>query len=266
VLPLAPMRAPSPLLVAALGIGLLQAPVGAQQQLQPPEPVPVGPPTDTTEVKGTLPFDLRGVWLLVAHGEMLTPGKFRNVVQLWSGEGEGEAFAFKLVHRELPAAIQGEIDEANRQLKPWNPSAEQLEELRRRLDRLEEADPWRFTRHDVTFFAPDHYAETGLRDEVALLEGSAFTIKVRHVYRPQPPGKGAQLMSDDAVYAVRATDTTVVQGDQNRVMLAAGFAPIPVAMKGPFWLHRLRAPGETGASGAGGWLLAAWEALTRGCR
>jgi hypothetical protein len=243
----------------------------AQDQQAPAEPIeaaPAGPPEDRTAVKGKPGVDLRGTWLMVSHGELRTPGKFRNTVELWTGEGEGEAFTFKLVHRDLPAEMRTQIDEANRHLKAWTPTAEQLEELRRSLDRLPETDPWRYVRHTAEFYDPDHYGEAGLRgDGLALLEGSRSAIKVQHVYRPQPPGKGAQVISDDALYAVRATDTTLIQGDHSRVVLAAGFAPIPVTFQGPFWFYRLRAPGETGGGdGVGARLLEVWNALTRGCR
>jgi hypothetical protein len=267
------MRSPCRLL-PALSVGavalvvcqLVAASLHAQDGQPPIDPD--APASEKTIVLGEPAVDLRGLWLLVANGELKSEGKFRNTVLLYRGDGEDHALTWRLAGRELPPAIQAEVDKANRKLQVWTPTSTQLEELGRTVDRLPTTDPKLYAQHEVKLVAADHFDDADVFIEPELREGSTALLRIQHTYRPQPVGSGAQVMSDQANYAIQRINGTVIEGQHIRVVLAAGFAPIPVASKGPYRLYRLRGPGEMPAESPTptSRLAALWDALTRGCK
>jgi hypothetical protein len=222
----------------------------------------LGPPTSATEVLGTPSLDLRGVWLVVSHGN-IAPGRVRNTIEMYDIESDDGGLKVDLVLRELPKPWKDALEVANKQLEEWSPSKEQVAELARTLDQLPPIDPKRYTRHAAKVVAPDHYADAEIEGALPT-DGSLVALKIQHAFRPRAANENeAQLMSDDALFVVSKAEPTQLEGDHVRMMLAAGFLPIPVKLQGPFVMYRLRGPGE--ASAGGGWLASLWDSLTRGC-
>jgi hypothetical protein len=204
------------------------------------------PPSSTTEVAGDLPVDLRGVWLIVGNGK-LPKGNFRNALELETIQQRDGKLEVHLLLRKLPQTLQDDLDQANRQLREWSPSPDQIAELARSLDRLEPLDPMRYQRHTVRLVARSQY-EAVLRPAlVALVRESMFAMEVEHVYRPHPidaQSREAQLMSDKAIYGVQRVEPTFLEGEHTRTILAAAIVPVPITTSGRFVMHRLRGPEE----------------------
>src|SRR5207249_12220832 len=95
-----------------------------------------------------------------------------------------------------------------------------------------------------------------------------FAMEFEHVYRPQAGASGLQLINDDAVYRVEKVEPALIEGQQGRTVLAAGFVPIPVATTGPFAMRRLRGPDAmpTAATSGSNRLTGFLGNLFRGCR
>jgi hypothetical protein len=209
---------------------------------------------------------LRGVWLLVADG--MVAGKIhRATVELYAIEEKGGRLDARLLLVALPKPIRDAIDDANRRQVAWQPSDPDLELLRRDLEDLEPVDPMRYVKHTVRLTGQDAFESILKPELLGTVEGAAFTLETEHDYRPNwsEERQGGQLITDRAILAVRKVDPLPLEGEQSRVIVAAGFAPVPVALKGPFWLYRLRAPGEAPAGGLGAAVRRVLHSLTRGC-
>lgn len=224
----------------------------------------------TTTVTGDISIDLRGVWLIAASGQIGTaPGSLRNFPELWLVQnGKDGQLDFQMLHREMPPGMNKSIEEAKKETRRWEPSADNLAELDRNLEQLKPADDNTYLRHEIKVASPDRYGDLTPQPSDAL-EQTAFALEIKHIFRPQPiAGQGhAQLMSDDTVYGVRKTDPTRLEGVNSRLFLAAGFVPIPVKVAGPFVMYRVRAPGAFPANpGLGARIATALGELFRGCR
>jgi hypothetical protein len=225
---------------------------------------PYGPPTQNTELLGQVPIDIRGTWVIVSHGG-LPSNRVRNTVEIYKidGEGNGTALDYQVV--KLPDDWKQGLDEANKAFKSFTPTDAQLAELARSVDRLEPGDTNAFIRHQAKIIAPSHFAEAEVGRSGISTENSVLALRIQHAYRPGPAKEGqAQLMSDEALFIVQKAEPTRLEGDHSRIVLAAGFLPIPVVTQGPFTMYRLRAPGEQPPASSA--LARIWDALTRGCK
>jgi hypothetical protein len=227
------------------------------------------PPTSTTEVLGTIPVDLRGLWLLVANGKVGDSPVVRNTVELYSIAQKDGALDVELLVRDLPKKLQDDIASADKASRPWTPTEADLKLLRREVDALEAGDPMRYVKHTTRLVAADRYAADLRAGTQSMVENSAFAIEIEHGYRPGPvEGQKAQLMADKALYAVEKSEPQRLEGEHLRNILAAGFVPVPINLSGPFTLYRLRAAGESAPPPQSFTArLAAWaETLFRGSR
>jgi hypothetical protein len=251
----------------------------AGQDAPPQQPAPqqeeeaedTGQPVTKTEVIGEVPVDLRGIWLLVTHGQVGTvEGKVRNGADLYAGRGSDGNMSFELYLRELPEDMRDAVKTANKTLTPWNPSDQQLAALGQKLDTLPPIDPERFLKHVVKVVGPSAYGTAFKGDVQTILADTQFALDLEHQYRPQAAkDQMAQLMLDKGILGAKQTSPALYQGSQLRTLLAAGFAPIPITTRGPFWLYRVRGPESMpsdGGAGSGSWLSRFWSSLTRGCR
>jgi hypothetical protein len=249
------------LVALALSV-VLSAPSRAQDEAAPQAPQ-YGPATQSTEVLGDVSTDLRGIWVIVSHGG-LPSNRVRNTVELYDITGEGSALKLEFLVRKLPEDWQKGVEEANRAFKAWTPTDAQLTELARAVDRLEPGDPNTYLEHKVRVIAPSKYDEAQVTGSMPT-EGSLLAIRVLHAYRPGPAKEAqAQLMKDEVLYIVEKAEPKRIEGNHSRIVLAAGFLPIPVVTQGPFLMYRLRGPGE--AAPAESPLARFWDALTRGCK
>jgi hypothetical protein len=223
-----------------------------------------GPPTQSTELLGQVPIDLRGTWVIVSHGG-LPSNRVRNTIEIYKIDGEGDATTLEYQVVKLPDDWKQGLEEANKAFKAFTPTDAQVAELARTVDRLEPADANAFIRHQAKVIAPSHFAEAEVGRGGMPTENSVVALRIQHAYRPGPAKQGqAQLMSDEALFVVQKAEPTRLDGDHSRIVLAAGFLPIPVVTQGPFIMYRLRAPGEQPPASSA--LARVWDALTRGCK
>jgi len=233
------------------------------------------PATSTTTVTGDLPVDLVGTWLMVGNGRFVLSAqpaveRFRTTVEIWAVERDPGGLTMSLVDQPLPAGVQTALDAANRELRVWTPSPDDVAEIRRSLGRLPRNDPERFLRHTYRLADAAHTGDLpGLPPDLAA--GAKLGLEIEHEYRPREidaDKPGAQLMRDQAAYAVTDVGGELA-GQHVRTVLAAGFVPIPITTRGPFHLYRLRAPGDAepeAATSLSSRLAAALRDLFRGCR
>jgi hypothetical protein len=264
-----------PIVLGLLTAVLVTAGPASGQETPPQEAAPgeteAEAPITKTEVVGDVDLDLRGVWLLLTHGQIAnSDGKVRNGADIYVVSGSGGDLTFELYLHELPPDMGDAVKAANKTLTPWTPSDQQLAALSRDLDSLPPIDPTRFVKHTVRVVAPFNFATAFKGDVSDIVGDSQFALEIDHEYRPRPPkDQMAQLMLDKAILGAKQKSPTLYEGKQARTLLAAGFAPIPVTMRGPFWLYRLRGPEGMPApqsTASGSWLARFWSSLTRGCR
>jgi hypothetical protein len=244
----------------------------AQEQTTTTEEVPPdAAPITTAEVVGKVAVDLRGVWLLVTQGQVGTvEGKVRNGADLYAVWGDDGKQEVELYLRELPEAMATTLKESNKKLLPWKPTDDDIASLSKNLESLTPIDPMRFEKHIVKLVGPDSYESTFKADVQDMLKDTQFGLDLEHQFRPQPvKDKMAQLMLDKALMGGKQINPNLYEGRQIRTLLAAGFAPIAVTTKGPFWLYRVRGPenmpSRDGAA-SGSWLSRLFSGLTRGCK
>lgn len=255
-----------PLFALVLALAAILAARALAPAQEAPGGVPeYGPPTQSTQALGQVPVDLRGTWVIVSHGG-LPASRVRNSVEIYKIDGQGDATTLEYQVVKLPDDWKQGLDEANKTFKAWTPTEAQLAELARSVDQLEPADANAFLRHQAKVIAPSHFAEAEVDRGTMPTEGSVLALRVQHAYRPGPAKEGqAQLMSDEALFVVQKAEPTRLEGDHSRILLAAGFLPIPVVTQGPFVMYRLRGPGEKPPAPPSA-LARIWDALTRGCK
>jgi hypothetical protein len=221
-------------------------------------PTPVSPFTETTTVLGDTPAGLRGVWLLVVHAEMnrqAAPGKVRSFVQLFKvADGANAKPEVHILDLVLPAAITQSVEQTNTTLRPWQPTAEQLQLLRTTWSTLPPYKEKNLTEHlinsmEYTVSDPPHYA-TAIGEQEApkeILEGSNVALRVVERYLPGrvPPDSPvhiSQVMGRTSIYGL-TVDGQVKDHLEGRALvgfIAAGAgSPLPYNFPGRVIMYRL---------------------------
>jgi hypothetical protein len=215
------------------------------------------PPTinESTQVDGTLPSDLRGVWLLVPVVEF--PQGKHPLARIYEIDGEPTAPQIHLIAKDLPGRFNEELHTAQTEQRGWEPSAADLRELARRWDALvPPADEVHTIRYRVA--GPDAYDEALKTD--ASTAGSRFAIVVTEMYNPKPNHATQSIFS----YGAREIGADLISGSHVQGTVAAAPFPIPLSFNGSFRMYRL-APAERD------WRWRAWRVITgladslRGC-
>src|SRR5262249_34051687 len=132
--------------LAALALGLTAA---APSRADEAEPDLSAPPTSSTDVKGKPPVDMRGLWLLLSHGALMSqgqiaPNKVRTTIELWRIDGQGDHPEIELWTHELPPTWKQALDLANGRFEAWSPTDDQVADLSKSLDQLPASDPMRY--------------------------------------------------------------------------------------------------------------------------
>jgi len=205
------------------------------------------PVTQKTEVKGNVPADLVGRWLVVALVK-LPEGKVRPVARAWEIRPGAEHLELLLSLHALPRSVNQKVVAAGDAGTPWSPDAEDL--------RLVAAD-WegaptlgadttgienRITTSEE--YTPEFRADASTRDtKLAIVVQEGFT------------GRSGALRSI-SVYGVRDETATTLAGSFVTTTLAAAPIPIPITLSGDFTAYRVG-----GRATAGSWL----DRLFAGC-
>lgn len=216
---------------------------------EPQEPFP--PPRFTTTTQGTVP-DLSGRWLVVGY----------LVVQGSPGGGVPISIAWEVTtvdgkpHVEvrwggLPPAIKASYDEAVAKQAPWEPSPQQLEELRDSWDTLTFDRPPVST-VETTLSGKD--APSDLVKTEPTMQDTLFVVSHVITFTPGPQRPTKDVMLFGATEAL----PDGYRGKYAGVTIANAPFPIPVAFKGTFRAHRLGPVQQPG-------LLARLLSIFKGC-
>lgn len=194
----------------------------------------------TTSVQGTVP-DLTGRWFVVANvGLPNSPGTI-PITLLWevtSVDGKPH-----LTQRwgGLPPAVKESIDAAASRQVRWEPSAQQLQEIR---------DGWATAKPDMPpvasvetiLMGPDALTEPLKAD--ARLKDSQFVVQLTVNMVPGTPGVTKDVMH----FGVKERLPDGYAGDYAGTSIAAAPFPVAVGFTGTFRIYRLGA-----APGSGLW-------------
>jgi hypothetical protein len=203
------------------------------------DPTVYQPPTESTTVKGTLPDDFEGRWLLVCKvGIGSGPG--RAVGSLWEvTRKDGQLNLDERLVVFPPAQVQA-MEEANQKSGgDWTPTPADIDVVRAGWDTLPpEGRGVKTIAHEL--FGPDGYddaikAEPKTKD--ALWIG-------RQVYE-FGPGGGRPIKQVNVLSALTKTDGGYT-GNYTSVVVAAAPFPIPIKFDGTFKLIRLGNPPARG--------------------
>jgi hypothetical protein len=226
-----------------LAVVLATAAVLADSPTTTTVPAPV---VQKTEVKGNLPADLVGRWLVVGLVK-LPDGKVRPVARAWEiRPGPGHLELFLSLH-PLPGPVNQKVTAAGEAGTAWSPDAEDL----RLVAAGWEGAPTlgvdttgienRITASEE--YTPEYRADAVTRDtKLAIVVQENFT------------GRSGALRSI-SVYGVRDRTPTTLGGTFVTTTLAAAPIPIPITLKGDFTAYRV------GGRATGSWL----DRLFAGC-
>jgi hypothetical protein len=218
-------------------------------------PALADPPTTTTvpapvvqktEVKGNVPADLVGRWLVVALVK-LPEGKVRPVARAWEIRRGPEHLELILSLHPLPGSVNQKVLAAGDAGTSWSPDAEDLRLVAAGWD----GEPTlaadttgienRITASDE--YTPEFRADASTRDtKLAIVLQENFT------------GRSGALRSI-SIYGLRDETPTTLGGTFVTTTLAAAPIPIPITLSGDFTAYRV------GGRATGSWL----DRLFAGC-
>jgi hypothetical protein len=215
---------------------------------------PLGPPKQTTVVRGTPPKDLVGRWMAVGWIEV--PDKTtRSTASLWEIREQNGALTLEVRFANLPTAQVDALGVANTQQKPWHPSPADLASIAQAWDQLTPGDPRILTVENeiVGRDGFDQAFKTEAKTKDALWA-------IRQVERFDPSAGGA--MQTINVYGVLEARDGGYFGNFTTATIVAAPLPIPITLNGTFQMYRL---GPEQSSAAGGGFVSRLLDAFRGC-
>jgi len=225
-----------------------QRALGDEQPASPPAP----PPTQfSTKVVGTVP-DLTGRWLMVAN--LAVPGGGPGVVPITLGfDVTRSSDSPKLTARwgGLPPAVKASVDAAYNARQPWEPTPEQLNEVRDQWTTISPDHP-PVASYDTTITGSDAFDDVAKKEEK--MKDSLFIMQLVTNFVPG----GGNPVKDVMVLGARDRLPEGYGGNYASATLAAAPFPVSVAFNGTFKLYRLTAAPERG------WLVRLLDVF-RGC-
>jgi hypothetical protein len=199
------------------------------------EPQAAPPTTFTTTVLGTVP-DLTGRWLLVAN---VTPkGQQQGAIPITLGwdvtQRDGKP---DLVVRwgGLPPGLKASYDAAVEQRAAWEPSEEQLREMRDSWETVASDHPPVGT-FETTITGADAFTEELKSDEMT--KNAKFVVQTVTNFTPGPD----RPTRDAMVFGVTEPVGDGYRGNCAIVSVANAPFPIPISFMGTFRLYRLGPP------------------------
>jgi hypothetical protein len=226
-----------------LALVLAAAPALAESPTTTTVPAPV---PQKTEVKGNVPADLVGRWLVVGVVK-LPDGKVRPVARAWEIRQGPEHLELLLSLHALPGPVNQKVAAAGDAGTSWSPDADDLRlvatdwdgapTLAGELTGVES----RITTSEE--YPPEFRADAVTRDtKLAIVLQENFT------------GRSGALRSI-SIYGVRDETPTTLGGTFVTTTLAAAPIPIPITLNGDFTAYRI------GGRATGSWL----DRLFAGC-
>jgi len=226
-----------------LALLLATAPALADSPTTTTVPAPV---VQKTEVKGNVPADLVGRWLVVGLVK-LPDGKVRPVARAWEIRPGPEHLELLLSLHPLPGSVNQKVIAAGDAGTSWAPDAEDLRLVAADWDGAPTlgADTTGIENRITTSeeYTPEFRADASTRDtKLAIVLQENFT------------GRSGALRSI-SVYGVRSETPTTLAGTFVTTTLAAAPIPIPITLNGDFTAYRV------GGRATGSWL----DRLFAGC-
>jgi hypothetical protein len=216
-----------------LGFFLLvsAAPLRAAEGEKPP----LGPPKQTTVVRGTPPKGLAGRWMAVGWIEV--PDKTtRSVASLWEIAEQSSGLTLTMRFAALPEAQANGLALANTAQKPWHPLPSDLTDIAKAWDQLTDSPPPILTVENeiVGRDGFDQAFKTEPKTKDAMWA-------VRQTERFDPSAGGA--MQTINVYGVLEARDGGYFGNFTTATIAAAPLPIPIVLNGTFQMYRLEREG-----------------------
>jgi hypothetical protein len=202
---------------------------------------------ETTRTEGTLPTDLRGVWLAVPVVEF--PNGKHSLARIYEIGGEPAAPRLHLVVKDLPGRLGETLQAAQAAQRMWEPSAADLRELALRWDEFS-LPAGEFLSIQYRVVGRDAYDDALNTDQASA--GSLFTILATERYVPKPNHASQSIFS----YGAREIGPDLIGGTHVQGTVAAAPFPIPLSFNGTFRMYRI-APAERG------WRWRAWRLVAR---
>jgi hypothetical protein len=184
-------------------------------------------------VLGTPP-DVGGRWLSLGWIE-LSDGRSVSAPMLWDIALEDGRPV--MTHRfvSLPPALKAAADKANADGKAWQPSPEELEQLRAGWDHLQPEDL------HVGKVTNEIAGRDGFEDSV---KGEARSRDALWLVRQRLDfdASAAPVVRQVMIYSVLAPSDRDYTGNFDMATVAAAPFPVPISYKGTFRLYRIDAP------------------------
>jgi hypothetical protein len=199
-------------------------------------PAPSGAPAPSgsqysTQVQGTVP-DLTGRWLVVAQVTTGAGAPAGGLASFWSVTAAGGKPQLELRWTKLPPPLEEALQAANKAGRSWEPSVDQLLQLRDAWDTLPPEDRGATT-VETTLTGKDAFTDVVKADE--RLRDAEFLVQSVVSYAPAP----ARPIKDVLLYGVTGPEQFGYRGNYASVTIAAAPVPIPIALKGTFRIYRL---------------------------
>ena len=198
---------------------------------QPPEQPP---PVFTTKVQGTVP-DLTGRWLVVGYVGLPNDPAGVPISLAWEITQSGGTPHLVARYGALPADMKAEYEGAAAQRKPWEPTEQQLHQLRDAWDTLQPDTP-PVASIETTISGPD--APGDLAKTEPTMNDSLFVIAMVIVFTPGPDRPTKDVM----VFGAKEKTDDGYRGTYAGVTLASAPFPIPITFKGTFRMYRVGPP------------------------
>jgi hypothetical protein len=187
------------------------------------------PPEQTTAVHGTVP-DLTGHWLVLSY--IAVGNNVRTVAALWDVTASDGTPHVEVRFVALPEALQASLDQANDANARWEPSEQQLQDLRNAWATLA-PETRGAAKVETMIDGRDAFDDVLKKDET--VKDSQFAIRQMISYLP-----GAQRpIKDVLVYGVTDQLPDGYGGKYVSASIAAAPFPVPITFKGTFRMHRL---------------------------
>lgn len=203
-------------------------PARADEQLQP---APLPPAKEHTTVRGTLPSDLAGRWMVVGWID-IPGGRSRTVAALWEIKEDGGQLVLVNRFAVLPQAQTDALNAANSAEQPWHPTPADVAAVAAAWDQLPTADP-RLTDIENELVARDGFDDAFKHEQKS--KDAVWAVRQSEVF----DASAAPAMKQINVYAALAEKDGGWTGNYTAATLAAAPLPIPITLNGTFQAFRL---------------------------
>jgi hypothetical protein len=192
------------------------------------------PPQFTTSVQGSVP-DLTGRWFAVANVTLAQGGSNVPISLSWEVTAANGKPNLTVRWGGLPPSMKAAIDAAASQNARWEPSAQQLQELRDGWATLAPDHP-PVASVEATLIGADALTDVLKADEK--MKDSLFVVQLTTNMVPGTPG----VTKDVMFFGARDRLADGYGGNYVGTSIAAALVPIPIAFTGTFHLYRLGPP------------------------